>query len=352
MERFKNNTVIFRDCAYKNGKLYFFDADNVIPISLDLDNGKFKILPIENIKQFRGIPFDLETEWENCLYAVEMDGKYMCRYQLDTGHVKYIEINCGIRKDGNLAFLEAYNDYIYIFNRFGMVVIYDTKTETVHTVDAAVQDKEFITGCHYGQSYYLFSNDGTTVLEFDIGSGNWKTHNSTDMLAGQAKVIHAVCDETKIYILFENASIVVWNVMENRKQQIDIAKFYYKSNPAVSRICITDRNIIVLPSLEKDIVCIEKQTGEAYCMDTYPPDFQYDAGKKKWSKYIGYCENDTAYYFACRTSEYILEVSKLSGKLKWIKSKIDTDEPFYYDIAHGVLYEKEGYLELMLKEIL
>ena len=59
-----------------------------------------------------------------------------------------------------------------------MVVIYDTKTETVHTVDAAVQDKEFITGCHYGQSYYLFSNDGTTVLEFDIGSGNWKTHNS------------------------------------------------------------------------------------------------------------------------------------------------------------------------------
>ena len=22
MERFKNNTVIFRDCAYKNGKLY------------------------------------------------------------------------------------------------------------------------------------------------------------------------------------------------------------------------------------------------------------------------------------------------------------------------------------------
>jgi hypothetical protein len=140
--------------------------------------------------------------------------------------------------------------------------------------------------------------------------------------------------------------------MENRKQQIDIAKFYYKSNPAVSRICITDRNIIVLPSLEKDIVCIEKQTGEAYCMDTYPPDFQYDAGKKKWSKYIGYCENDTAYYFACRTSEYILEVSKLSGKLKWIKSKIDADEPFYYDIAHGVLYEKEGYLELMLKEIL
>lgn len=113
MERFKNNTVIFRDCAYKNGKLYFFDADNVIPISLDLDNGKFKILPIENIKQFRGNPFDLETEWENCLYAVEMDGKYMCRYQLDTGHVKYIEINCGIRKDGNLAFLEAYNDYIY-----------------------------------------------------------------------------------------------------------------------------------------------------------------------------------------------------------------------------------------------
>ena len=65
-----------------------------------------------------------------------------------------------------------------------------------------------------------------------------------------------------------------------------------------------------------------------------------------------YCENDTAYYFACRTSEYILEVSKLSGKLKWIKSKIDADEPFYYDIAHGVLYEKEGYLELMLKEIL
>ena len=66
------------------------------------------------------------------------------------------------------------------------------------------------------------------------------------------------------------------------------------------------------------------------------------SGKKKWSKYIGYCENDTAYYFACRTSEYILEVSKLSGKLKWIKSKIDADEPFYYDIAAWSAIRKRG----------
>ena len=42
MERFENNTVIFRDCAYKNEKLYLFDANNVLPMSLDLKNEKLE----------------------------------------------------------------------------------------------------------------------------------------------------------------------------------------------------------------------------------------------------------------------------------------------------------------------
>ena len=199
MGRFENNTVIFRDCAYKNEKLYLFDANNVLPMSLDLKNEKFRILPVEDIKQFCGSRFDLQTEWGNCLYAVEVSGKYMCRYQLDTGYVKYIEINCGKKNDSNFALLEAYNDCIYIFNRFGTVAIYDTKTEDVHIIEAL--DKEFITGCRYNESCYLFSDDGSTVLEFDMESSRWKVHNSPDIAAGYEKIVHAVCDKTKIYIL-------------------------------------------------------------------------------------------------------------------------------------------------------
>ena len=352
MERFENNTVIFRDCAYKNEKLYLFDANNVLPMSLDLKNEKFRILPVEDVKQFRGSRFDLQTELGECLYAVEADGKYMCRYQLDTGYVKYIEINCGEKKDGNFALLEAYNDCIYIFNRFGTVVIYNTKTEDVQTIETPVKDKNLITGCRYNQSCYLFSDDGSAVLEFDIDSSRWKVHNSPDIAAGHEKVVHAVCNKTKIYILFDNALIVVWDVEKKQKKCINTAKLYYERNTAVSRICVTDKNIVVLPSLEEDIVYLDKQTYEVHCIGNYPVDFKYDSKKKTWTKYAGYCESDTAYYFACRTSNYILEISKISGKVRWIKSEIDIEEQFNAYKANQVIYEKKGGLQYMMEKIL
>lgn len=352
MERFENNTVIFRDCAYSNEKLYFFDAINVLPMSLDLKNEKFHILSIENINQFRASRFDLQTEWNNCLYAVEMNGEYMCRYELDTGYIKYIKIDCGKRKDGNYALIEAYNDCIYIFTRFGSVTIYDTRMEKIQHIQAVIEEKEFITGCRYEDSYYVFSNDASVILEFDTIHSMWKVHNSVDMANQDTQIVQAVCRKNNIYILFDNASIIVWEINQNQKKWINVAKLFYKKEGSVSRICVTDENIVILPSLAEDIVYLDKYNYEVHCIDNYPADFKYDTCKKKWTKYAGYCESDAAYYFACRTSNYIMEVSKKSGQIYWIKSEIDVEEQFDYDVAHGVMYEKKEYLNLMLEKML
>lgn len=352
MERFENDTVIFRDCAYANKKLYFFDANNVLPMSLDLENKKFQILSIENINQFHEIRFDLQIEWDKCLYAVEINGEYMCKYQLDTKHIKYFKIDCGKREDANFALLEAYNGYIYIFTRFGIVTIYDTRTEKIQQIQAEINGKEFITGCRYGNCYYMFSNDGSVILEFDTVYCMWKIHNNMDMAIQHTQIVQAVSHENNIYILFENASIEVWNVEQNQKQWINTAKSYYRKDVSVSRICVTDGNIVILPSLAEDIVYLDKQNYEIHCVDNYPEDFEYDIRKKKWTKYAGYCESDEMYYFACRTSNYILEISKTSGQIGWIKSEIDIYEQFDYEFAYGVMYEKKEYLNLMLKRIL
>lgn len=142
----------------------------------------------------------------------------------------------------------------------------------------------------------------------------------------------------------------MWDVEKKQKKCINTAKLYYERNTAVSRICVTDKNIVVLPCLEEDIIYLDKQTYEVHCIGNYPVDFKYDSRKNTWTKYAGYCESDTAYYFACRTSNYILEISKISGKVRWIKSEIDIEEQFNYDIVHGAVYEKQGYLELMMKK--
>lgn len=348
MEKCESNQVIFRDCIYKNNKIYFFDVNNIIPMSLDLDSEQCLALPIINWERFRQNRFDLETEFGNCLYALEIAGEYMCQYQLETGYIKYIKIDCNFRIDGNFALLDAYEECIYIFDRFGGVTVYDTVTEKIAKLQIGVNVSEMITGCRCKDKYFLFSHNGKEIIEFDTKSNQWKHRN--DIGLPVKNIVHVVSDENFIYILSENGMLVIWD-MKTRIEMINDAVEYYKKERAACRICLTKDSFVILPSLTEDILLINRQTHIVSKMENYPVDFRYDETKKHWAKYVGYCESDTDYFFANRTSGYVLKISKLNAEITWIKSEIAIKEQFCYEIENRVVYEKKGYLEWLIGKL-
>lgn len=339
-------TITFRDCVYKNHNIYFFSELESIPITIDTVNNMGTLLQVKNWELYRGVPYDLITELNGKIYALEMSGKYMCEYCLDTHEINYIQIDCDNRVDGNFALLTTEKNQIYIFDRIYGLTIYDIQSKTKHKISYPFINFEVISGCKCKNSYYLLPKEGNCFFEFNIISKKW---HILYLQEEWKNAVHITVDEEYIFILTADGTIIECNT-NNELRVIDVAQKWYKSSRAASRICITTNTFIILPSLEEDILLIDKSTFEVKVMQNYPNDFKYV--KNNWTKYAGYCETEEYYFFACRRSEYILRISKTDDEILWIRSNIYSKEFFNYEKQLGIIREKPGYLDFLLNEII
>lgn len=337
--------VISRDCIYKDNKIYFFSEKESILVAIDITKNIGEIQQIKNRELYRKVPFDFVTSKNNTIYALEMSGKYMCEYCVDTQEIRYIQIDCNNRVDGNFALLATEDNQVLIFERMYGVTIYDTKNEIVQKIPYPFIEGEVITGCKYENHYFLFHKNGHKIFEFDISLKKW----NTICLKRELKhVMHVIADKANIFILSEDGIIIRWDVREN-VNILETAKKCYNVERAASKICVTNNSIIVLPSLAEDILIIDKLTYEVKIFQKYPEDFRYK--NNNWTKYYGYCENEESYFFACRKSPYILKVDKINDNISWIKSKLKSKLLFDYKLQDGIIYEKEEYLGYLIKEL-
>lgn len=336
-------TIIFRNCIEKDNRLIFFSAREAIPVSLDLKSEETSIIKINNKELYRNNPFDLITELDGKIYALEIWGKYMCEYSLDSQEVAYIKIDCNKKKDGNFAFLTTEKNQVLIFDRADGLTIYDIVSKSICKVPYPQNEYEVITGCKYENKYYLFPKEGNKVFQYDVLAGKW----DTIYLQGKwYNAMHAIVDNGSIYILMEDGTIIKWNVKEEVKF-IDTIKEWYKSLSCVARICSTNDSFVILPSLGEDILILDKEKYEVKVMQGYPKDFKYV--NNNWSKYYGYCETEDSYIFACRKSDYILKITKSNTNFEWIKSEIESEKMIQYRIMNNmIIQEKSGYLRYLL----
>lgn len=342
----KTDVLIFRDCIYAEQALFFFSENLSVPIRYDLQNKDSTVLSYNN----RIMYIDLCTYKNGIVYALEESGENLVRYDLATSSCKLIYIGCENHPDGNFAYLCFCNNRILIFTRdLQMLVIYDIVQETVEKISYPSEVSQYyITGCRFKDGYLIFPKDGQDVLEYDALHNQWRIHHLACILEN---CVHTMASEEDIYMLLTTGKILRWNYKLDKIEVIKNAENIYKNRMAASRLCLTERDIIVLPSLEQDIIRINRDTYETSIYSEYPHDFFYDESRKNWSKYYGYSENSTDYYFACRTSEYILKIAKQSGDISWIKSEIDrskTDK--LYLKRNGFVSEKENDLELFVEE--
>lgn len=336
-------TIIFRNCIKKDNRLIFFSAREAIPVSLDLKSKETLIMKIKNKELYRNNAFDLITESDGKIYALEIFGKYMCEYSLDLQEVTYVQIDCNKKNDGNFALLAIENRQVFIFDRTVGLTIYDTVSKSICKVSYPQNQYEVITGCKYENKYYLIPKEGNKVYQFDISTGKWDTVFLKDKWHN---AIHAIVDNGNIYILLEDGTIIKWNVKEEVKF-IDTIQKWHKSLNCVARICSTNDSFVILPSLGEDILILDKETYEVKVMQDYPKDFKYD--NNNWTKYYGYCETEDCYFFACRKSNYILKITKSNTNFEWIKSEIESEKLIQYKIMNNmIILEKSGYLEYLL----
>lgn len=344
MDREKE-TLIFRDCVYANQTLYFFSENINKPIKYNLQNSSSAILPYNDF----GSHIDLEAYYGGVLYALETGGENLVKYDLDNFNCELIFIGCNNKKDGNYAYLYCWNNKVYIFTREQQVlVIYDVVCDIVERIMYPDDVSDYyITGCKFRNSCFVFPKNGNVVLEYDFLRNKWERHRLDIDLVN---CIHVIVDDD-IYILLSSGRIYKWNCRLDAMEVITNAEKVYHGEHAASRLCLTIEEIIVLPAVEQDIVKINRINNKTSIYKEYPENFSYDPDRKNWSKYYGYCESETDYYFACRTSKYILKVEKHNGKISWINSKISRAEIFrvYLERNNNLVYEGEKDLELFIR---
>lgn len=337
--------IIFRDCTEINNKLYFWDEDTATPMTIDLEQRECSILDISNRERYRDQFIDLTTSIDSKIYSVERSGAYMCEYSIDTRQVRYINIGCQWRADGNFALMQHEANNIFIFERKHGVTIYDTISDKVEKIPYPIAVDEVITGCKYKDEYLLFPKDGDQVFRYDVRKKKWCTNKMRTQLF---RVVHAVSEQNNIYILTEDGTIIEWDMGDNWNV-INVAKAFYNTDRAASRICLTKDNFVVLPSVADEILIIDKESLEMTIYKEYPQNFKYS--NNTWTRYLGYCENEREYLFACRTSSYVLKISKETTELTWIPSEIDENLFFEYEQRFPVIQEKTRYLDFFIDRV-
>lgn len=341
-------TVSFRDCVYSQDSLYFFSSENFLPMRKNLITGETKFLPLNTKGETMKRAIDLEITIGRSLYALDIAGRYLMRYDMDTYEMTFYEIDCQHSADGNFAYMGVLDNRIYIFTReAGKIVVFDTSKEIAESiVYPNTENSMYLCGCKMGKSFFVFPKDGNQVLEYVADESKWSVHRLRENLNG---CIHAVKDEEQIYILLTNGAVFQWNIKRNKLNKIDYDLQIFTEQNTASRICCTRDYMIILPSLAQDIIKIRRDNAKAAIYKDYPSDFLYDSDKKHYSKYFGYCENATEYYFACRTSGYILKIDKQSGEISWLKSEVDIKDTIRTYLKEGNAFrEKEGYLEYFI----
>lgn len=344
---------LFFSCAKVNEKFYSFTNYLGIPIMGDLYSEKIDLL--DSLKEYDPtFVVDNMLSDEKDIFALELNGKRLMRYNLKEEKCHYFNISCNEKKWGNYAAFGKIDNYFYIFPTYtnGIVKIdlctgriqkekglYSEIGNSSGLIEENPNYEYFSCGGRVGNEMWLFRRQDSLLVIYDMCSDKWVKYRLPMVIND---CIHAIWCDNKMYILSSEGRIYCRNLEGMMEEIADCSGGSLKSNN-FSRIVVTDENIIILPFLENNIFIMNLNTKQIKEYDKYPIKFKY-CGLKSWSKYYGYIEDNKKYYFATCSSNYMLVVDKQDGEMKWIKFQL----PDYEDIMKSYIkynkkqiYEKE-----------
>lgn len=348
---------LFHTCTRLDNAVFCFSSHGNLPMFIELEMKKiFFIKNIEGYQSF--ITQDIFSVGDD-IVSLELNGKRVLRYNSAQKKCCYFDINCHKKDWDNYAAFAAWGNFVYIFPKYiSRFTIFDIKTGEIKEspilyteedcLNDNVNDEEsayFDCGCQVGDEVWLFRKKDNALIEFDMKSGTWETYKLPIKIQN---CIHICEYNEKLYILSSEGNVYIWGINTHCLEWFGD----YGSGENIydfSRAVVTDKNIYLLPSLGEKVISIDLKTKKSEIYQNYPQDFQY-CGDKAWSKYHGYCEDDSNYYFAMRSANYMLMINKSSGTVCWIKLELDTSENYidiynYYNDDRKNIFQ-ESYVSL------
>lgn len=312
---------IFSTGVVIDNDIYFFTEQENNLMKVDMKNWKIKYSnKFIDYELYFNRP-DILREFNNTLYKLSLDGKYLEVLSLKNNSYRKIAIGKYDKPWGNFVDFEVKAPFLFIFLRWENQIIkinIDTyKMEKLKFYEDNDKSKKFI---NYSRAYrwkdtiWLFKANSNQIDIYDMNS------NKMDFCVLPHKIEEcvAVCkNELDLYILTINNQIYIWNPDKNYLEMFWDGGKYYGKAYYFEEILFVQEKVFLMPSLGEDIVFIDCRDKCAIKWKDYPDDFEYlDI---KWSKYFNHFENKSCYYYPMRSSNYLMEINKVSGKISWRK---------------------------------
>ncbi len=328
--------ILFSTCALVDEKIYSFTNQLGLPIVIDLNSQEIHFL--ENVKGWKPFNIDYMLCLGDNIFILELNGRRLMKYNVTQMYCQFYGINCGEKEWENYILFANYKDCLYIFPKYkNMIVRMDINSEDMKIEWLSYPEENgflqknqenieyFACGCQISNKALLIGKSGDFIIIYDMENNFLKKH----MLSIKIKdCVHMVPYDNQIYLLSSEGMVYSWNSETNSIKALTDYKKKMGKIHDFSRIAVTDKDIFVLPALGKNILKIDIDTKEIDKYKNYPYKFSYF--NYEWSKYYGYCENEEYYYFAMRSSNYVLTINKHDSTINWIKPADNFQKEYLY----------------------
>lgn len=313
--------ILFNDYALLEEDIYFFDGIYGIPGKVNVNSGQITIIESdEKTTFFSKQTMDYMTCKNKKLYCLQSDGVAIKIYDLVKEKCKSIAVDCSHIRWNNFSEICEIGDSLYIFPRyFKKIIEINTKEDVVRPIVFEYNEKQicWTCSCKIEDNIYIFPHTGNAVLVFNIGTKKCNIIYFEDTFL---EVVSCVADGETIYLLNKNGSIYLINIKYRSIKEVSIMMNGKASSETYNRILLTDKSIVLLPSLADDIKILDKEFNNIERYNEVPVDLNYCKDIIR-AKYYGCCEDDD-YYYLLGVSNYLLKIHKKSGEFVWIRLQI------------------------------
>ncbi len=280
------------------------------------------------------------------IYVVSAKGLWLAESGIHDEQFVYYDIN-NQEAYGDLLYVYNYNGVIHLFFKNQLAIVtFNTKTKEIerYSMDKASELKNitFDAVCIYYGRLCMFSTEKQLKVIYSMGA---KQVTSIEPIPDLPSIQCAFSEEGALYVLAANTIYILKDERFERLLKIESEEVY-------NRMCVANQKIWLMPIKGKEIKVYSLKTGMWEVFTDYPDDLEYTGGNDD-SKFLSRCANGEMVCWMMYSNNYFLLIERESGKVSWIKPKLNNLKPIFtrYAEEKRIISEKEISLKAYINNL-
>lgn len=313
---------LFSNCTIIQNKLFLVGVFGGLPANMNLSDGRIEYYDVMDgfVFKDKSTVVDFLDSFQDKVYALDSGEDHLVIWDLKKRMCQYIPLGCCRQPWINFAAFERYRSDYYIFPKYeNRIIVFHTDHDELTEISGYLDRAEGAQcACRVGNNVWILPKDSDMIYCYELSSGKKKIFSLKRTLRD---CVHAVFYERCIYILNMYGIVYRWNIEKAELQEIISSETVHDGKESMGRIICAGDSLILLPAYGNDIKILDLSTGNMEVYHDYPGDYD---DRTDWWKYYGYCEDELCYYFAVSAGNYLLKIEKRTGRLAWLKPKLDS----------------------------